>query len=95
MPRLEDRATQPVRVREVSPTYPPLARAAQIEGNVLLQVVIGPDGSVTEVEVSRSVHPLLDDAAREAVLKYGYKPGLRDGVPDTFRVQVTVSFRLE
>ena len=95
MPRLEDRVTQPVRVREVSPTYPPLARAAQIEGDVLLQVVVGPDGNVTEVEVSRSVHPLLDDAAREAVLKYGYKPGLRNGAPDTFRVQVTVSFRLE
>ncbi len=95
MPRLEDRVTQPVRVREVSPTYPPLARAAQIEGDVLLQVVVGPDGNVTEVEVSRSVHPLLDDAAREAVLKYGYEPGLRNGAPDTFRVQVTVSFRLE
>ena len=92
---LQDNVTQPVRVREVSPTYPPLARAAQIEGDVLLQVVVGPDGSVTEVEISRSVHPLLDNAARAAVLQYSYSPGLRNGAPDTFGVQVTVSFRLE
>ena len=86
MPPVEETVTPPVRVREVSPAYPPLARAAQIEGDVLLQVVVGPDGSVTEVEVSRSVHPLLDDAAREAVLRYGYEPGLRGGAPGTFRL---------
>ena len=94
-PPAEETVTPPVRVLEVSPSYPPLARAAQIEGDVLLQVVVGPDGSVTEVEVSRSVHPLLDDAAREAALRYVYEPGLRGGVPDTFRLQVIVSFRLE
>ena len=74
--------------------YPPLARAAQIEGDVVLQAVVGPDGRVTEVQVVRTAHPLLDSAARDAVLQYGYKPGLRNGAPDTFRVQVTVSFRL-
>ena len=92
---LEDTVSQPVRLRTISPTYPALARAAQIEGDVLLQVVVGPDGSVTEVEVFRSVHPLLDAAARAAVLQYSYSPGLRNGAPDTFGVQVTVSFRLE
>ena len=89
-----DTVTQPVRVRNVNPVYPPLARAAQIEGDVVLQAAVGPDGRVTEVEVVRSVHPLLDGAARDAVLQYGYKPGLRNGAPDAFRVQVTVSFRL-
>ena len=78
----------------MNPVYPPLARAAQIEGDVVLQALIGSDGRVTEVEVVRSVHPLLDGAARDAVRQYGYKPGLRNGAPETFRVQVTVSFRL-
>lgn len=94
-PPPEDSVALPVRLRTVSPTYPPLARAAQIEGDVLLQAVVDPDGGVTEVEVSRPVHPLLDEAASAAVLQYTYSPGRRNGVPDTFRVQVTVSFRLE
>lgn len=94
LPRAEDTITEPVRVRTVNPTYPPLALAAQIEGDVVLQAVVDSEGRVTEVDVMRPVHPLLDDAARSAVLQYGYRPGLRNGVPDTFRVQVIVSFRL-
>ena len=86
---------QPIRIRTVEPTYPALAKAAQIEGDVVLEVVVRPDGSVAEVEVSRSVHPLLDGAAVAAVRQYGYKPGLRNGAPDAFRVQVTVSFKLQ
>jgi TonB family protein len=87
--------TQPVRIRAVNPTYPPVARAAQIQGDVLLHAVVGPDGRVTRAEILRSVHPVLDEAARRAVLQYRYTPGLRNGVPDTFTVQITVSFRLQ
>lgn len=90
-----DVITQPVRIRTVNPTYPPLARAAQIQGDVLLQAVIGSDGRVTRVEILRSVHPVLDEAARRAALQYRYTPGLRNGVPETFTVQITVAFRLQ
>lgn len=90
-----DVITQPVRIRAVNPTYPPLARAAQIQGDVLLQAVIGSDGRVTRAEILRSVHPVLDEAARRAALQYRYTPGLRNGVPETFTVQITVSFRLQ
>ena len=86
--------TQPVRIRTVSPVYPAFALAARIQGDVVLQALVGRDGVVTAAEVVKSVHPLLDEAARRAVLQYSYRPGLRNGIPDTFRVQATVSFKV-
>jgi serine/threonine-protein kinase len=87
--------SQPVRVWAVNPVYPDVARAAQIEGDVLVLAVIGPDGRVTQAEILRSVHPALNEAARQAVLQYRYTPGLRNGVPATFKIQVPISFRLK
>jgi TonB family protein len=66
-----------------------------MEGNVLLQATVGPDGRVNEVAVVRSDNRVFDDAARRAVLEYQYKPGQRNGKPATFKVQITVSFRLQ
>lgn len=94
-PPPSDVVTQPVLVFTVRPTYPPLARAAQIQGDVELEAVVGPDGRVSEVRILRSAHPVLDQAARSAVLQYRYTPGLRNGVPDTFTVQTTVRFQLK
>jgi TonB family protein len=90
-----DGFVQPVRVWAVAPVYPDVARAAQIEGDVLVLAVIGPDGRVTQAEILRSGHPALNEAARQAVLQYRYTAGLRNGVPATFRIQVPIQFRLE
>jgi serine/threonine-protein kinase len=87
--------SQPVRIWAVNPVYPDVARTAQIEGDVLVLAVIGPDGRVTQAEIVRSVHPALNEAARQAVLQYRYTPGLRNGVPATFKIQVPISFRLK
>jgi TonB family protein len=89
-----DIVTPPVRMRTIEPDYPPSARAAQLEGDVLLQAVVGPDGKVREVTVLRSVHPLIDAAARRAVQQYEYTPGQRNGAPEAATIRLTVSFRL-
>jgi TonB family protein len=94
-PRPSNAVTQPVRTDTTRPVYPQVARAAQLQGDVLIEAIVGPDGNVSATEVIRSVHPVLDAAARRAVLQYKYKPGLRNGAPDTFRVRVIVSFRLQ
>ncbi|HTL03529.1 MAG TPA: TonB family protein [Vicinamibacterales bacterium] len=91
---LRDTFTGPVRIRTVSPKYPPAARAAQFEGDVLLEAVVSAEGKVTGVTIVRSVHPLLDDAARAAVLQYEYAPARRNGVPESAAVRLTVSFRM-
>jgi TonB family protein len=86
--------TMPARIRSVSPNYPPAARAAQLEGDVLLEAVVSAEGKVTNVTIVRSVHPLLNDAARAAVLQYEYAPARRNGVPEPAAVRLTVSFRM-
>ena len=90
-----DIVTPPERIRFVNPDYPMAARAAQLEGDVRIRAVVAPDGSVGHVTVLRSVHPVLDEAARNAVRKYVYKPAMRNGSPEPFSIDLTVSFRLQ
>jgi serine/threonine-protein kinase len=89
-----DIRTPPVLLRSVRPDYPAAARAAQMEGDVILQATVGTDGKVQEVTVLQSVHPLIDEAATNAVLTYEYEPGELNGVPEIATSRVTVSFRL-
>ena len=77
----------------VDPRYPPVAQAARVQGVVILEAVIGPDGRVTDVKVLRSV-PLLDEAAIEAVRQWTYTPTLLNGVAVPVIMTVTVNFQL-
>jgi serine/threonine-protein kinase len=85
---------RPRLIHEVSPVYLAIAKAAGLEGVVMLLAEVGPDGRVGDVTVLRSVHTLLDEAARKAVLQYEYEPGLRDGVPESMPVTIPVTFEL-
>ena len=89
------RFTAPARLKTVAPSYPSVAKAGQIQGDVVLQAAIDQDGRVTDVIVTRRVHPLLDEAARQAALHYEYAPGRRDGVAVSSTVRIVVSFRLQ
>lgn len=89
-----DVVTAPIRTRMVSPEYPSVARAAELEGDVVLRVIVGPDGKVSDVEVLQAVHPVLDEAAKKAVLQYEYTPGRRNGIPEAVMIRIAVSFRL-
>jgi protein TonB len=93
-PSVADVVTPPIRIRTVNPEYPTVARAAALEGDVLVQAVVGADGKVRDVQVLQAVHPVLDEAARKAVLQYEYTPGRRNGIPESAVMRITVSFRL-
>jgi serine/threonine-protein kinase len=93
-PLVTDVVKAAARVRTVNPEYPQAALAAQLEGDVLLEAVVTPEGKVANVSIVRSVHPLLDEAARTAVRRYEYTPASRNGVPEAATVRMTVSFRL-
>jgi len=76
-----------------SPPYPPLARQARIQGNVVLHAIIDKDGNVTQLEVV-SGHPLLVQAALAAVKQWRYHPTVLNGEPVEVETQITVSFVL-
>lgn len=80
-------------ITKVAPVYPPLAKQARIQGTVSLTAIIGADGAVQNLEVI-SGHPLLVQAAMEAVKQWLYKPTLLNGNPVEVITQVDVNFTL-
>jgi protein TonB len=77
----------------VQPSYPPLARQARIQGTVVLQAIIGKDGSIEHLRAV-SGHPMLIPSAIDAVSQWKYKPYLLNGEPVEVDTQVTVNFTL-
>jgi protein TonB len=80
-------------VRKVNPNYPPLARQARIQGQVILQAEISKDGSIQNLRLI-SGHPMLAPAAIEAVKQWKYKPYLLNGEPVEVETTVQVNFTL-
>jgi protein TonB len=81
-------------IQNVKPEYPPLAQAARIQGTVVLQTSIDKGGQVVGVSVI-SGHPLLTDAAVQAVQQWSYRPILLNGQPTDIVTTVTVNFTMQ
>ena len=81
-------------INQVRPVYPEPARAARIQGVVLLQTAIDKTGQVVGIAVL-SGHPLLIDAAVEAVRQWRYNPILLNGQPVDAVTTVTVNFTFQ
>ncbi|MGH9788063.1 MAG: TonB family protein [Candidatus Acidiferrales bacterium] len=92
------RASQSVsaskRIGGSPPKYPELARRARIQGTVTLEVIIGTDGRVNNIRV-QSGHPMLIQAAVDAVKTWKYTPTMMNGQPVEVLTTVVVIFRLE
>ena len=85
---------QPTKTKDVKPVYPPIAQSARVQGVVIIEATIGPDGRVKEAKVLRSI-PLLDQAALDAVKQWQFTPTLLNGVPVPVIMTVTVNFTLQ
>ncbi|HEY9141590.1 MAG TPA: energy transducer TonB [Bryobacteraceae bacterium] len=73
------------------PSYPTAARQMGAHGEVVLEATIGTDGRVRSVKVI-SGHPLLVQAAKEAVMQWRYRPTLLDGQPVENKTQISLNF---
>jgi TonB family protein len=80
-------------VKKVDPVYPPLVRQARIQSTVVLQVIINKSGDVENIQLF-SGHPMLAQAAIDAVKQWKYKPYLLNGEPVEVETRVTVNFTL-
>jgi TonB family protein len=85
----------PMKLRHVSPRYRPEWKANNVEGDVLLQVVIGTDGTVRNLEVVSPVHPDLEEEALWAVSEWQFSPTYLNCQAVEVRMFVTVSFKLD
>jgi TonB family protein len=84
---------EPKKVKDVRPVYPAEAQAAKVQGIVILEIVVGTNGSVVRTRVLRSV-PLLDQAAIDAASQWEFTPTLLNNMPVEVVMTVTVNFTL-
>jgi protein TonB len=91
--RVGGQIKQPRKLKDVAPVYPDIAKQARVQGVVILECTISPQGKVTNVKVLRGI-PLLNDSAISAVRQWVYTPTLLNGVPVPVIMTVTVNFKL-
>jgi protein TonB len=80
-------------ITQTKPVYPPLARQARIQGNVVLHAIIDKEGKVAQLEVI-SGHPLLVQSALDAVKQWRYKATQLNGDPVEVDTTITVTFTM-
>lgn len=92
-PHLSRGTPQPQLVRQVSPIYPALAKQDGIEGEVVLDALVGSDGTVGSLRVV-SGNSLLAAAAVRAVRQWRYHPSQLNGHAIAVPVKITLNFSL-
>ncbi|PYR90963.1 MAG: hypothetical protein DMF84_18590 [Acidobacteria bacterium] len=86
--------TPPSVLREVRPDYTEDGRRRNIEGDVVLEIVVRRDGAVGDVKLLQGLGAGLDQRAIEAVRQWRFSPAQRQGVPVDVIVEVAVEFKL-
>lgn len=86
--------SSPILISKVEPEYSDEARKAKYSGKVLLSVVVNERGIPTEIRVIQPLGLGLDEKAIEAVQRWRFRPGFRNGQPVAVLATVEVNFRL-
>jgi len=91
--RVSQGVTEGNLIRKVQPNYPPLAKTARIQGQVILHALISKAGNIENLEVV-SGHPMLVQSALDAVKQWKYRPYVLNGEPVAVDTTITVNFNL-
>jgi len=79
---------------KVDPEYSEEARKAKYSGTVVLQLIVDSSGKARDIKVVRSLGLGLDEKAIEAVNKWKFRPGVKNGQPVAVMATIEVNFRL-
>jgi protein TonB len=92
--RIGGGVSAPSVLSKVEPEYSEEARKAKWQGTVILALVVDDQGRPQNLKVLRSLGLGLDQKAIEAVEKWRFKPGMKDGKPVPVQATIEVNFRL-
>jgi len=92
--RIGGSVAPPTKIKDVRPVYPESAKAAGIQGIVIVEALIDTDGTVASAKVIRAVSDDIDLAAIDAVEQWAFTPTLLNGRPTQVIMTVTVNFTL-
>jgi protein TonB len=91
--RLSSGVVAGMAISKPEPVYPAIAKAAHVQGAVILHAIISKQGTIEQLSVV-SGNGMLVNAARDAVMRWRYKPYILDGEPAEVETSVTVNFQL-
>jgi periplasmic protein TonB len=91
--RVGGHVRQPKVIVQVLPKYPVLARETHVQGQVRIDAVLDEQGNVVEMKIV-SGHPLLYQAALDALKQWKYEPTYLNDRPIAVRLIVTINFQL-
>jgi len=86
--------TAPKAIYTPTPEYSEKARRKKIQGVVVVNMLVAPDGTVRDVKIVKSLEESLDKQAIAAVSTWKFNPATKDGAPVAVRIPVEVSFNL-
>jgi uncharacterized protein len=92
--RVGNGVSAPAVLYKVDPDYSEEARKAHVSGTVVLQLIVEPTGNASDIRVLRGLGNGLDEKAVEAVSKWKFRPGVKDGQPVAVMATIEVNFRL-
>ncbi len=93
VPSASDRKPTPISMP--TPDYPDELRRERISGVVLVEFIIGKDGNVVEAKAKKSPDERLSRLAEDAVMKWKFEPGIKDGAPVEVRAAMPITFDLK
>lgn len=88
--------TRPIDIYSPKPKYTADAMRAKIQGTVVMTAIVLPDGSVTDVQIVRSLDQSfgLDEEAKRTARTWRFRPGTLKGEPVAVRIQIELDFNL-
>jgi len=92
--RVSQGVTAGMKIHDVTPQYPQMAKIARVQGPVVLAAVIGKDGAIQNLRVVSTASPLLNQSALDAVKQWKYRPYILNGEPVEVDTTITVNFTL-
>jgi protein TonB len=84
----------PTLVASVSPNYPNDLRKKRVEGSVTLVFLLDETGRIEDARVENSSHPGFEQPALDALRKWRFKPGTKEGTPVKTHMRLPMNFKI-
>lgn len=91
----KDLTIPPKAIQQPTPQYPPEAKRLRINGEVIVQFLVTPEGRTKSIRIVQSSNPIFNDNTIAAIRKWLFTPGEKDGRIVTTRAQIKIPFQVK
>ena len=91
---MSDLDKAPTVMASVSPVYPTDLRKKRVEGSVTIVFLLDENGRIEDARVENSTHPGFEQPALNALRKWKFKPGTKDGGSVKTHMRLPMVFRI-